>query len=396
MNQRQNERKMVAIMKNYKSVEPFNEPSSILNKIDSSSQKTEMYDSERGFLCGLLRDHRPKKIVEVGVAEGGTTAVILECIRELKLDCVTYSVDAVENLYYDKTKKVGYILDMLRGNFPDCQHTLFTGKILPEVLEDIGTGIDFLILDTAHTMPGENLDFLSAYPYLSKDAVVVLHDVHLSITHGPSIATNVLFSTVTADKFYNLDSRFMEHPDEFLPNIAAFQLNEDTPKYIMDLFAGLCLPWFYIPSREHLKLYGSALEKLGSRCMELYHRILHDQLHNVNAKVKEVEDLLMTMELPSHVLLYGKRLRGKALLRLCKKIGINVSAFVVSDGRSTAGDTEGIPVYEYSKIPYAKDSLIIIQSAWSAEISHRLENSDYRVLTLSEEQLDSVVWYVGI
>lgn len=45
MNQRQNERKMVAIMKNYKSVEPFNEPSSILNKIDSSSQKTEMYDS---------------------------------------------------------------------------------------------------------------------------------------------------------------------------------------------------------------------------------------------------------------------------------------------------------------------------------------------------------------
>lgn len=290
---------------------------------------------------------------------------------------------------------------MLRGNFPGCQHTLFTGKILPEVLEYIGTDIDFLILDTIHTMPGENLDFLSAYPYLSKDAVVVMHDVYLSMHPGQgraNIATNVLFSAVAADKYYNLDSRFMEHPDEFLPNIAAFQLNEDTPKYIMDVFAGLCLPWHYIPSREHLQLYGSALEKLGSQCMELYHRILHDQLYFVNAKAKtrEVQDLLMTMDLPSHVLLYGKRFRGKALLRLCKKIGVNVSAFVVSDGRNTEGDIEGIPVYEYSKIPYEKDSVIIIQSAWSPEISHRLENSDYRVLTLSEEQLDSVVWYVGI
>lgn len=81
MNPRKHGRKMVAIMKNYKSVEPFNEPSNILNRIDNSIQKTEMSDSERGFLCGLLREHKPKKIVEVGVAEGGTTAVILECIR---------------------------------------------------------------------------------------------------------------------------------------------------------------------------------------------------------------------------------------------------------------------------------------------------------------------------
>lgn len=282
------------------------------------------------------------------------------------------------------------------GDFHGCQHTLFAGKILPEVLEEIGTDIDFLILDTMHSMPGENLDFLSAYPYLSKDAVVVLHDVHLSIMHSDEwgIATNVLFSAVTADKYYNLGSHW-EYPGDLLPNIAAFQLNEDTPKYIMDVFAGLCLPWYYIPSREHLQLYGSALEKLGSQCVELYHRILHDQLCIANAKVKEVENLLMAMSASSHVLLYGKGLRGKALLRLCKKIGVNVSAFVVSDGRSTAGDTEGIPVYEYSKIPYAKDSLIIIQSAWSTEISHQLETSDYRVLTLSEEQWKWVLWYVG-
>lgn len=97
--------KMVTIMKKYKSVEPFNEPSNILNRIDSSIEKTEMSDSERGFLCGLLRERRPRKIVEVGVAEGGTTAVILECVRELKLDCVMYSVDAAENLYYDETKR---------------------------------------------------------------------------------------------------------------------------------------------------------------------------------------------------------------------------------------------------------------------------------------------------
>lgn len=387
---------MVAVMKNYKTVEPFNEPSNILNRIDSSSQKTEMADSDRGFLCGLLREHRPKKIVEVGVAEGGTTAVILECIRELNLDCEMYSVDAAENLYYDNTKKVGWVLDTLRESVSSlgCRHTLFTGKILPEVLEEIGTGIDFLILDTMHSIPGENLDFLSAYPYLSKDAVVVLHDVYISNypwQYRGQVATNALFSTVVADKYYNLDER----PDEFLPNIAAFQLNEDTPKYIMDIFAVLWMPWSYVPSGEQLELYGDALKKLGPQCTELYRRTLKDQLYNANAKAKarEVQDLLMTIDLPPYVLLYGKGGRGKALLRLCKKIGINVSAFVVSDGRSTAGDTEGIPVYEYSKIPFEKDSLIIIQSAQSEEISHRLENSDYRVLTLSEEQWSGAFWY---
>ena len=48
--------------------------------------------------------------------------------------------------------------------------------INPDVIDEIGSDIDFLILDTLHIVPGEILDFLVCLPYLTKDAIVVLHD----------------------------------------------------------------------------------------------------------------------------------------------------------------------------------------------------------------------------
>lgn len=51
---------------------PFLEPrEEILKKIKTIPNEPEMSVFESGFLCGLLRTYKPKKIVEVGVAGGG-------------------------------------------------------------------------------------------------------------------------------------------------------------------------------------------------------------------------------------------------------------------------------------------------------------------------------------
>ena len=55
--------------------------------------KTEMLSDEQGFLCGIIKKVKPKKIVEIGVAEGGTTAVIMNAVSILGLTCEVYSVD---------------------------------------------------------------------------------------------------------------------------------------------------------------------------------------------------------------------------------------------------------------------------------------------------------------
>ena len=46
--------------------------SAVINARKKYELKTEMTDSELGFLCGLIEEKRPKKIVEVDMAEKGT------------------------------------------------------------------------------------------------------------------------------------------------------------------------------------------------------------------------------------------------------------------------------------------------------------------------------------
>ncbi len=60
-----------------KSVALWKEPrEKILSKLPRVKNEPEMSVFESTFLCGLLKQYRPEKIVEVGVAGGATTAII--------------------------------------------------------------------------------------------------------------------------------------------------------------------------------------------------------------------------------------------------------------------------------------------------------------------------------
>lgn len=68
----------------------------------------EMSSHDHSFLCGMIKKVKPQKLVEIGVAEGGTTAVIMEALTMLGLNSEVWSVDLSENFYCDSTKKTGY------------------------------------------------------------------------------------------------------------------------------------------------------------------------------------------------------------------------------------------------------------------------------------------------
>lgn len=397
-------------MKKYRTVEPFMEPNLGLAALGLHESVAEMTAGERGFLCGLIRDRRPKKIVEVGVAEGGTTTVILECVRELELDCAVYSVDLSESFYLDADKSTGYVVDVMaeRGGpgvreFLKGKHHLMLGKILPERIDDIGDEIDFLILDTMHTMPGEILDFITAFPYLSHDAVVVLHDTryHYIWRGQVGIATSVLLQSVAADKFLN--------NQEGYPNIAAFQLNGDTAEYMLDVFCALMIRWSYLPLDEHLRSYEAAITRhYDAQCLQIFHQA-KDEAKNYHIQWK----------MPRyggfwHVLLYGNGNRGKKFLQQCVSLGIKIDGFVVSDDFLPVKaeekpvspvwnpDPDGpagyglklqagvppfpgerrIPVYPYSRIPFKPEETLIIQTSQAPEVTQRLQASDWRWIDL--------------
>lgn len=227
-----------------------------------------MSESESAFLCGLIRKFKPKKIVEAGVAGGAGTAIMLKCLesigQEYEMHSIDISVDYHLNklMNLDKVWKTGELAEETKRELKIGTHEFYIGTVLPLVIDEIGGDIDFIIIDTAHRLPGEVFDFLTAFPYLNKDAVVCLHDVSESqrvpdFAHMDQHATTALFSAVTAKKFLNffLDGNL----NPTYPNIAAFQITEDTMKNIENVFLTLILRWRYLPDYPHLRAYTEML-----------------------------------------------------------------------------------------------------------------------------------------
>ena len=136
------------------------------------------------------------------------------------------------------------------------KHEFRLGRYLPQVIDEIGGDIDFVILDTVHSMPSEGLDFLAMLPYLKHGAMVILHDVSLNQygnNHNAN-ATGVLFSAVTAEKFLNFVPDDGNRKFNY-PNIAAFQVTEQTINYIENVFLTMVLRWAYLPSQGEIQLY---------------------------------------------------------------------------------------------------------------------------------------------
>ncbi len=148
----------------------------ILEKIPSVKNEPEMTPFESAFLCGLIKQQMPKKIVEVGIAGGGTSAIIMECLSKLSDGCEFHAVDISEKFYRDKKKRSGFLAEEAGKYIKNVKYQVHLGKIAVEYIDVIGENIDLLLLDTTHALPGEVLDFLTLYPYLSKNATVVLHD----------------------------------------------------------------------------------------------------------------------------------------------------------------------------------------------------------------------------
>ena len=65
-------------------IELYKEPLKVKDNL--SENGTEMTELQLSMLCGLIKEYRPEKIVEVGVAAGGTTAIILNCLSLIELD----------------------------------------------------------------------------------------------------------------------------------------------------------------------------------------------------------------------------------------------------------------------------------------------------------------------
>ena len=312
----------------------YYEPISILEEIEGNSEMT--YE-QLGFLCGLIKERSPKKIVEVGVASGGTTAVILNAIKILGLSTQMVSVDKMKRFYRDTDKNTGFMAEQFQRIYPgQVVWEKMTGYILPQVIESIGKDIDILVLDTMHILPGECLDFLVALPFLASNAIVVLHDIafHHIGKNKDAYATQVLLNSVVAERIEPIECKEICG----YPNIGAFIINKDTRKYIANVFGTLRLTWKYMVSKEEAKLYLDFYQRFYGE----EYAIIMEQAYAMNEKTlvayrkgevrKEMAILSFFSNLKGKkIVIYGYGNYGKKVEFILQKCEMPIYRIVVSN-----------------------------------------------------------------
>ncbi|WP_302366943.1 class I SAM-dependent methyltransferase [Brachyspira aalborgi] len=214
----------------------------IVNEINNIlSGISEMSYLERCFLNGIIRQTKPKKILELGVSAGGSSAIILNAIKDFD-NAKLYSVDYNKKWYIDNSKDVGFIIDEKFSNLKN-KWKLYTGGTAAKFMEEIGGEIDLCLIDTMHANPGEFLDFLIVLPYLKKNAILILHDIALHHTYKNCITNGILFSCLNGNKL-----SFNEGLWNRFANIGAVILDENIKDNILDYLYLLTLPFEYLPT----------------------------------------------------------------------------------------------------------------------------------------------------
>ena len=224
------------------------------------------------FINGIIRKFRPKKCLEVGVARGGSSIIILNAIKDIK-DSFLISLDLNTELFIDKTKKTGYAV---KEFFPELTNKweLFTGDLPHKFLDKLNMKFDFLFLDTAHYTPGEIINLIEIMPFLNEGAIVVLHDIiwHLDGTDNfkevKFTPTQIyLMSSLYGQKIY-IDSN-----NQGVENIGCVKLYPNQEEHYKDYFLLLMSFWEEMPTESQINDLRNFIKKYYTN--EIYLKIFN-------------------------------------------------------------------------------------------------------------------------
>ena len=133
------------------------------------------YDSR--FLAGLVNFANPRSAVEIGVASGWSSAVMLQALGAIDGERTVTGIDLSAEYYLDSTIPTGRAVEEavpdLVGNY-----RLLTGRLAFDAMADVGK-VEFAFIDGHHMHPWATLDMLSVLPFVDRGRWVAMHDLNL-------------------------------------------------------------------------------------------------------------------------------------------------------------------------------------------------------------------------
>ena len=236
---------------NYINFDYFNYQNDIITKKIINESDWLLSLDEAYLINGLIRKHRPKNCLEIGVANGGSSILILNAIK----DFPESSLVSIDLFTFRNNKKIGYKVE---ENFPELmmKWKLFLGDMPHKFLSRLNIKFDLVFLDSAHIIPGEFFNFIEVLPFLNDNAIIILHDIvwHFYRLLDDKVAINKethptqinLMSSLIGNKIMFKSNK------KYLMNIGAVFLDKNQKKYYLNYFLLLMNFWNYLPTDKQL------------------------------------------------------------------------------------------------------------------------------------------------
>ena len=196
---------------------------------------------DAGFLLSLLAQSQPSHILEIGVASGTSTLMMLRMLESMASPATLLSVDLAPAYYVDPSREVAFLVTE-NYHSPPANWRLLTevGAMNfaqhPSVVgEDQRRRFDFIFIDAHHGHPWPTLDLLCLLPYATPGAWVALHDINLPVIAEPSFGADYVLRDWPREPLIS---------DEVpVPNIGAIRLSDAGEHDAQHLLRVLNRPW---------------------------------------------------------------------------------------------------------------------------------------------------------
>ena len=180
---------------------------------------------QMGFLASLIEQNKFNNILEIGVFQGVNSIFMLKAGLSSNDNFNLYSIDlATDKNFYGKVA-----MDTFNDKEKEHYH-LFLGKSVFDIEEIIPENIkfDLVFIDAAHSHPLSLLDLIYSIPYLSKDALIFLHDI---VDYDePAWGESYIFEAWSGDKY-----RLYDYDNKVFSNMGCIKLHDNPQNMYNDL-----------------------------------------------------------------------------------------------------------------------------------------------------------------
>jgi predicted O-methyltransferase YrrM len=310
------------------------------------------------FLHDLVIDTRPLIVIEVGVASGCSSVVLLKALAQVHgADAdrwCLHAYDVADRCYFDASHPTGAAVAEFAPHL--LSHYRLTQGDARTARQHVGAGsVRFAFVDANHFHPWPVLDLLALLPTLAPGAWVALHDVRLPRLQARSLRGH--------GPAYLFDAwPFEKRSGGYHGNTGAIRIPEGCTDLDAVWTRALDQPWECLPSPEVLEALGVAPRPVAVREMRA--------LRAVERAIRDERPLCV----------WGTGQAARTLAASLATRGVALHALVDRDEARRRTPLDGLPVLAPNDVRAMRGepALVLVTGMYRTPIARQLTAEGWR------------------